>query len=211
MSKVLLDHVPARTPGELAPAPPARASTERPKVEAGVLGLVLIAVLVLVAGFALLFPEARVSSTTWTTYRDPSGVFELRLPAGWVVAPQAAGVRLAGDAMTVEIAVLTDQTTGVDQLARLRVGELADLSAAEVTSVEGTTIAGRPAAAVEELSSGDGQVTRRLYVQAGETTVVTVVATAPEDAFDRATVDAIAGTLAFPAGVDPGVVDQSRP
>lgn len=211
MSKVLLDHVPARTPREYAPEPPPRRTPGRSKIEAGVLGLILVAILVFTAGFAMLFPEGGVSSDAWTTYRDPGGTFELRLPAGWVIAPQATGVRLAGDAMTVEVAVLADETISVDQLAGLRAGELADLGAAEVTSVEGTTIAGRQAAAVEELSTGDGRVTRRLYVQAGERTVVTIVATADEGAFDRATVDAIVATLAFPTDVEPGLVDQSRP
>jgi hypothetical protein len=211
MSKVLLDHVPARTPAELAPAPAPRPRPGRSKVEAGVLGLILAAVLVLAAGFALLFPEASVSSTAWPTYRAPEGAFVLRHPTGWVVAPRPTGVRLAGDAMTVEVAVLADETTGAERLADLRAGELADLGAAEVTSVEGATIAGRPAAVVEELSTGDGRVTRRFYVQASETTVVTVVATAAEGSFDRATLDAIVGTLAFPAGVDPDLVDQTRP
>ena len=187
MSKVLLDHVPARTPGEFVSAAPVRPGNERRKIEAG------------------------ESSASWPTYRDTAGVYEIRHPSGWAVEPMDTGMRLAGETMTVTVEVRTTGGMSVDQLARLRVGQLADLGAAQVVDVEGTTIDGRPATAIEELATGDGHVTLRMYVEVDETTYLSVVATAVPGAFDRATVDAIIGSLRVPTGVEPGVVDQLRP
>jgi len=214
MSKVLLDHVPARTPSERHAAPGPPATPDRSKLEAGILGLVLIGILVFAAGFAAVFPESAGSPAFWPTYRDPAGVFELRYPRGWEVEETAAGVRLSDGAMTVDVTVRTIEDTSVDRLAAERIAEVGDVGAAEAVPLDGTSMDGRPAAAIQELATGDGRVMVRWYVQADAETYVTIVATAPPERFDQAAFDDIADTMRI-LGPDVSQVEdrmgQSRP
>lgn len=214
MSKVLLDHVPARTPSERRAAPGPPPTPARSRLEAGILGLVLIGILVFAAGFAAVFPESGGSPAFWPTYRDPAGVFELRYPRGWGVEDTASGVRLSGEAMTVDVGLRTIEDTSVDRLAAERIAEVADLGAAEAVPLSGTSVDGRPAAAVQELAAGDGRVTMRWFVQAEEATYVTLVATASEEGFDQAAFDDIVDSMRI-LGPDVSQIEdrvgQSRP
>lgn len=213
MSKVLLDHMPARTPPERRAAPAPTPRPGRSRIEAGILGLALAAILVFAASFAMLFPETERSAAFWPTYRDPAGVFELRYPRGWDPEPTARGVRLSDDAMTIDVGVLSlGRDATVDGLAQHRMTELADLGAAESALVD-TSVDGRPVAAIRALAAGDGRMTMEVFVQAGPATFVTVAATAPPGRFDQATFDEVMGTLEVGAGVHAvqDRVGQSRP
>ena len=220
MSKVLLDHVPPRSPVKPRTAPPAPPRPQRSRVEAGVLGLVIGGILLFAAGFAALFPETSRSPMFWPSYSDTARVFEARYPRGWVVEETAHGVifREPGDGpdagMVFGVTRLAFEGTSVEELAAHRMQEVADLGAAEAVRGGWPEVGDRPTSAIRELTWGDGRVTTRLFVQTGDGTYVTITAMAPPGRFDSATFSTFLDTFAF-AGPDVAAIDdrvgQSRP
>lgn len=197
MSNAVLGHGPPRTAPERHAIPPVPSVPRRSRVEAGVLSLVLAAILVFTAGFATLFPESARSPVTWSSYADPAGTFELRYPARWIAQESPRGVVLQepGDAMVVGVTRIVAEGATVEQLARERIQEVADLGAAEVSPRTWPRVDGRPTLAIRELTWGDGRVTTRLYVQVDDRTFLSIAAWGPAGTFDASTFSSLLGSM----------------
>lgn len=170
----------------------------RPRHEALIVGVALLALVALVLSWAAVGPRSSTVPPGWKEFRDDAAGYSVAYPPGYVVRLTSSGVTFVaphGSAVDLSVTPLSFFDMTVERLVELEAFEAADLGAADAQVQPWAPVDGRVAAAIREVLWEDDAVLQRVFVQGEPGTIFAFDAQGPGPTFDQDLVDLFLGSV----------------